>query len=173
MIGEIPENKTIMYQKHMAHHNLENCDLAWIEKLRNCILIRHPRDVLTSYSKKYKINSIWQLGYLQQLEIFNVLNNNGQEAIIIDALDLLNNPKKILQKLCNKLNILFTKDMLSWPKGQRTSDGIWSKYWYKEVKDSTGFNAPILISKIIPKDYVDIYNTCLKCYDKLYSHRLF
>ena len=29
--------------------------------------------------------------------------------------------------------------MLRWKKGGREEDGIWAKYWYKNLHDSTGF----------------------------------
>ena len=30
--------------------------------------------------------------------------------------------------------------MLSWPKGGIDEDGVWAKYWYENVHNSTGFN---------------------------------
>ncbi len=54
----------------MAQHNLPGCDMKWVEKLQNCILIRHPKEVIHSYSQKYEITSISQLGYPQQISLF-------------------------------------------------------------------------------------------------------
>ena len=30
--------------------------------------------------------------------------------------------------------------MLKWSKGPKKADGIWAKYWYKNVHNSNGFN---------------------------------
>ena len=49
--GPIPYSKDIWYQKHMAHHILPQSDISWIKKMRNVLLIRHPIDVILSYSK--------------------------------------------------------------------------------------------------------------------------
>ena len=54
--GPIPEGKAIWYQKHMAQHNLAGYGMKWVEKLTNCILIRHPREVMLSYLIKYEIS---------------------------------------------------------------------------------------------------------------------
>ena len=57
----------------MAHHILEGENLNWIKNMKNCLLIRHPNDVILSYSKKNEINNIQQLGYIQQIEIYKML----------------------------------------------------------------------------------------------------
>ena len=49
------------------------------------------------------------------------------------------NPNRTINKLCNILNIRFTKKMIFWPKGKRKTDGIWSKIWYKNVEQSNTF----------------------------------
>ena len=63
LTGAIPKGKSVWYQKHMAQHNLPCADLSWTEKLENCFLIRDPMEVILSYSEKYEITSIHQLGY--------------------------------------------------------------------------------------------------------------
>ncbi len=46
--GQIPGEKPVWYQKHMAQHNLEGCDLSWIKDVKNCLLIRNPKYVIAS-----------------------------------------------------------------------------------------------------------------------------
>ena len=93
--GPIPDGKTVWYQKHMAQHNLPGCDLRWAQKLTNCILIRHPRNVILSYSKKYEISSTYQLGYPQQVDLFNMMLKLGIPPLVIDAGDVLKNSNLI------------------------------------------------------------------------------
>tara|TARA_B100000029_G_scaffold94307_2_gene84478 strand:+ start:1018 stop:1752 length:735 start_codon:yes stop_codon:yes gene_type:complete len=171
--GPIPYEKNIWYQKHMAHHILEGENLNWIKNMKNCLLIRHPNDVILSYSKKNEINSIQQLGYLQQIEIYKMLTKEtGISPIIIDAQDLLRKPKKMLIAICKNLEIKFDNKMLSWPSGTRDTDGIWGKYWYKQVEASTGFKPYIKTNKIIPLKYQILYDECVKYYDFLYQNRI-
>jgi len=57
----------------------------------------------------------------------------------LDSQYLLKDPKRILEKLCFFLRIPFEEKMLEWEKGGRKEDGVWARYWYKNVHNSTGF----------------------------------
>ena len=163
----------IFYQKHMSHHIFKNSDLSWLKNINNCILIRHPKYVINSYDKKYKLKDILQLGYVQQVQILNYLKNkNWKIPIIIDSSDILDDPKGMLKKLCSKLGINFKNQMLNWPKGKRETDGIWSSYWYENVFNSTGFIKPSKKKININKNLNDIYIECMKYYTILYDQRL-
>ena len=157
IIGPTPSSKKIWYQKHMAHHILQGVDIDWIKNMRNCLLIRHPGDVILSYSKKNEINSIQQLGYLQQINIYEILSQDIETTpIIVDAQDLLQEPKKMLIKICENLRIKFDKKMLSWPSGSRKTDGIWGKHWYQQVEASVGFKPHVKTNRVIPAQYQSI-----------------
>tara|TARA_B100001250_G_C19791970_1_gene786959 strand:+ start:1294 stop:2025 length:732 start_codon:yes stop_codon:yes gene_type:complete len=171
--GDIPNDSYIWYQKHMAHHILECSDLRWLKNVKNCILIRNPKDVINSYSKKYNVNDIRQLGYIQQIEIFNYLKNKSYEnPVIIDANDILDNPKKMLNKLCIKMNIQFSDQMLTWPSGSRETDGVWAPYWYENVFKSTGFIKYKKKKINLNNDLLFFYDECMKYYTFLYDKRL-
>ena len=92
--SKIPNNKKIWYQKHMAHHLINIKDLSWIKKLKNCILIRHPKHVINSYIKQNILNNILDLGYPQQYSIIKFLQKEKVKFYIIDSDDLLDNPEK-------------------------------------------------------------------------------
>ena len=171
--GVIPNGRRLWYQKHMAQHNLPGKDLSWIKKMRNVLLIRHPREVILSYIQNMPIKNINQLGYPQQTDLFHKLSKIfDEEPLIIDAKDILKNPKKMLFLLCNKLNISFCEEMLSWPSGHRDTDGIWRKHWYGNVEKSTGFH-PYATSKTeLPSTYKKIYLECMGHYQQLYQHRM-
>ena len=171
--GHTPFSKNIWYQKHMAHHILEGVNMDWIKNMANCLLIRHPSDVILSYSKKNEIDNIQQLGYLQQIKIYKMLTEEtGVSPIIIDAQDLLKEPRKMLIEICKNLKIKFNDKMLSWPPGGRKTDGIWGKHWYKQVEVSTGFKPYLKTDRTIPLRYQNLNNECMKYYDFLYQNRI-
>src|SRR5688572_11513712 len=70
LAGTIPGGKQIHYQKHMTHHFLPHMEKGWLGALTNCFLIRHPREVLASYSKVIESPSLADTGFPQQAEIF-------------------------------------------------------------------------------------------------------
>ena len=171
--GDIPQGKRVWYQKHMAQHNLPGKDLGWIKKMKNILLIRHPREVILSYIKKYEITSINQLGFHQLYNLFIMLEKCSKTfPLIIDARDVLINPKKMMKHLCNKLNIDFCKEMLSWPAGKRESDGVWGNCWYGNVEATTGFQPYFKNNNILPEKYQEIFIECNEIYQQLYQHRI-
>ena len=170
--GDIPNRKKVWYQKHMAQHNIPGKDMEWIDQLHNILLIRDPREVISSYIKKYDITSVNQLGYSQQIRIFKMLMERGLTHIIIDARNVLENPAGMIKELCKRLSIPFYKEMLSWQTGPRDSDGIWGKYWYGNVERSTGFQPTTENNDVLPAKYKCIIEECMEYYQQLYQHRI-
>ena len=175
LTGKFPANKSIWYQKHMAHHLSISDNLNWIKALNNILLIRNPKDVILSYIKKNnKLNNVFQLGYPQQIKIFESTIINNKHCLIVDADDLLFNPKKMLLKLCSEIGISFDKKMLNWKSGSKNYDGIWGEYWYDNANNSTGFKLKIHDNskKNIPKLYLKTYEKSILYYEKLKENRI-
>ena len=169
-----PNGETVWYQKHMTQHNLPGVDLSWTRHVTNCFLIRDPKEVILSYSKKYDVTHSNLLGYPQQVELYRLLTDGDcVEPAIVDAKDILMNPKDILSKLCSAVGISFSDDMLSWPAGPREIDGVWSKYWYSSVEASTGFQPYTTPNEELPHELEDIYEECLVYYDTLHRKRIY
>ena len=167
LISRIPKDKKIWYQKHMAHHIFDFNNIEWINNCENCILLRHPKEVISSFSKKNKLNSVEELGYPQQYEIIKHLKKINQPYVIIDSSELLKNPEKVLSNWCMKININFDKSMLRWERGNYISDGIWWKGWYDKVINTTGFQKYEEKEISIDKKYDSIYNESMKYYTYL------
>jgi hypothetical protein len=171
--GDIPKEADIWYQKHMTHHLLPHIDLKWISELTNCLLIRDPREVLLSLSKKTDQIDVMATGIPQQNRILDYLiETTGEIPPIVDSRDILQNPKKMLSKLCEVLEIPFDAAMLSWQPGPRECDGIWAEHWYDAVWKSTGF-APYKprIGELSP-EYQAFSDECQVFYERLHSLRL-
>ncbi len=167
LTGEIPNNKKIWYQKHMAHHILDLSSIDWVTNFINCILLRHPEEVISSYTKKNELNSVEELGYPQQYKIINFLKKNNKSFIIIDSKELLKNPEKSLSDWCRKINIKFDKSMLKWEKGNHINDGIWWRAWYDNVIKTTSFGKYKKRDINIENKYDSIYNESMKYYSYL------
>ena len=168
LTSEIPNDKEYWYQKHMAHHLIDLNNIDWIKNFENCILIRHPKDVINSYVKKNTLNHIDELGYPQQYKIMSYLDSIGKKFIVIDSNILLNNPEKILSQWCSSINLEFDISMLKWQKGNHPQDGIWWKHWYDNVITTTHFQKFSANQSQLNEKYQSIYDEALDYYNKLY-----
>ena len=173
LTGSLPNGKRIFFQKQMAHHLLPEVDRDWLGGVTNCFLIRDPREVIASYVKKRDDPALEDLGFMQQLEIFDfVRERTNAIPPIVDAKDVLENPRRILHLLCDAIGVEFSESMLSWPPGLRDTDGIWAKYWYGEVAQSTSFEPYRATDHQVPQRLREAYERCRECYQRLYEHRL-
>ena len=151
----------------MAHHLIDLSKIEWIKKCENCILIRHPKEVISSYIAKNKLNSVTELGYPQQFEIARFLKKSNLRFKIIDSEDLLKNPKEVLFDWCESINIKFDESMLEWKKGSHPNDGIWWQHWYNNVIETTGFQKYEKKDISIENKYDSIYNKSMEYYNYL------
>jgi hypothetical protein len=139
-IGDIPGDHSIFYQKHMTLHLLPQLDRSWLAALDNCFLIREPEAVVASYAEVRDDLILADIGFVQQAELFaEVRRISGQQPLVIDSREFLRNPRGMLEAVCEHFDIEFVEEMLHWPQGPRDSDGVWARYWYDSVWQSTGF----------------------------------
>ena len=133
-IGRIPEGKAHFYMKHMPHHMLADFPMDWAKNCINIHLIRHPARVAASYAAKRDEMTLEDIGFEQQLGVFDALG-----GIVVDSADIRANPEGMLHALCEAIDLPFDAAMLNWPAGPKPFDGVWAKHWYNAVHQSTGF----------------------------------
>ncbi len=142
LLGPVPGDADVYYQKHMCHHLLPETDVSWIPELRNVLLIRDPAEVVASYQRSRAQVVPDDIGVERQLQLFELLSEAGDAPPVVDAADFLADPPAYLRWLCDWMRIPFDEAMLSWPAGPRDSDGVWGPHWYSSVWQSTGFQRP-------------------------------
>ena len=173
LTGPVPNGRRIFFQKQMTHHLLPGMDREWLAAVTNCFLIRDPREVIASYVKKREDAALEDLGFVQQMEIFDfVCARTNTVPAVVDARDVLENPELTLRLLCDAVGVEFHESMLSWAPGVRETDGMWAKYWYSEVARSTSFRPYRKRDHDVPERFGAIHERCRECYDRLYQHRL-
>lgn len=173
LTGGVPQGKSIFFQKHMTHHLLPEIDRDWLTRVTNCFLIRDPREVIVSYLKKNRDPTAEDVGYPQQAEIFRrVREQIGGVPPVLDARDVLADPRRILGLLCERVGVPFLENMLAWQSGLRESDGVWAKYWYAEVETSTGFKPYVPRRDEVPARLAEVQRQCQASYEELYQYRL-
>jgi Sulfotransferase domain len=163
-----PVTTPMQYQKHMTHHMLPSVPRAPLASLTHAFLVRDPERVLTSYAKVRKEPTLEDLGLPQQLELFETYGGP-----VVDAADVLRDPRATLGSLCAGLGIAFDEAMLSWPAGPRDTDGVWAPYWYAGVRASTGFTPQAPGSgDPLPDRLAPLLEQCLPYYEALAAYRL-
>jgi hypothetical protein len=133
-----PCDRPVHFQKHMAHH-LADLDWEFLSKTVNVLLVREPEDVLTSYTKTMPAPTVSDVGLDLQVRLLEHLRTLGQDPPVLDARLVLEDPAGVLERLCERIGILWDPGMLHWDAGARSEDGVWEPHWYAAVHRSTGF----------------------------------
>jgi hypothetical protein len=175
VLGPVPGGNPVFYQKHMTHHILPGFGRDWMARCRNAFLIRAPQDVLASYREKRQEVTLEDIGFVQQRELFErEAERLGRAPPVVDAADVLSDPRAALCALCAALEIPFSERMLSWPPGRRATDGVWAPAWYDAVERSTGFASPraSVSFDTLPDKLKPIAEAARPHYQRLSAHKL-
>lgn len=162
------EEKRIIFLKNMAHHHIDIDDHFFFSVV-NVFLIRNPAELILSFSKVIEAPTLDDIGIRKSLELYQYLLKNKKPAIVIDAGELLKNPPAMLEKVCNSIPIPFDKAMLSWQAGARPEDGVWAKYWYKQLHKTTGFTKSEHKDVVVPAHLQRLCDSAMEFYQKLYA----
>lgn len=166
-IGSIPAEKPHFYMKHMPHHMIDGMPMDWTRDCENIHLIRHPARVIASYAAKREQVTADDLGFRQQVEMFDKVGGT-----IIDSSDIREDPEEMLHLLCDCIGLDFDPTMLRWAAGPRAEDGIWAQHWYGAVHQSTGFaGAEGPLPELTGRD-ADLLAKTLPYYEKLAREKI-
>ena len=173
LTGPIPGGKSIWYQKHMTQHMLPDMSLDWLDSVTSCFLVREPERVAASFTIQRPDAEAWELGFEQQARLFDlVCDTLGRAPPVLDAAEVLKDPRGTLGALCAALGIAFSERMLRWPAGRRASDGVWAPHWYAAVERSTGFAAFRPRDGRLGDAQQRLADACRPHYERLARHRL-
>ncbi len=163
-----PVSTPLQYQKHMTHHLLPAMPREPLGALTHAFLVRDPERVLTSYAKVREEPTLADLGLPQQVEVFERWGGP-----VVDAADVLADPRATLTALCAVLGIAFDDAMLTWPAGPRETDGVWAAHWYAGVEASTGFATESPGSHdALPAHLEPLLDQCRPYYEALAPYRI-
>jgi hypothetical protein len=164
-------DKPIVFFKQMTHH-LVNISLDFLSQTKNIIFIRNPKQIIASYAQVRNEVSMQDVGIEKQWWLFNYLKENNLSCIVLDSNEILKSPQNVLQQLCTALQISFNEKMLHWPAGAKLYDGIWARYWYDNVHQSTGFEKQKTSERELPVYLESLYEECKIFYERLYPYSI-
>lgn len=173
LTGPVPGDPGIQYQKHMTHHMLPGLEREWMQSVINCFLIRDPEEMLASLHVRTPNPSLEDTGLPGQVALFDAMcASTGEIPLVLDARDVLSDPRGVLTAFCQGLGVPFDDCMLSWPPGPRDSDGAWSPWWYDAVEASTGFKPWKSMDEPMAPELLGLLEDCRELYARLHEHRL-
>ncbi len=160
-----------VFFKNMAHH-LDKVDWTFLLDFEIIFLIRNPKQLIASFAQVIHQPTMLDIGLKLEYEIMEYLKSQEKRNIVLDSNEVLNNPHKVLEALCKEIDIPFDDSMLSWPAGPRAEDGVWAKYWYQNVHQSTGFQKQKTSSRPFPEHLEPLLEKAQYYYDKLKYHSI-
>lgn len=161
----------ILFVKSMAHH-LYQLDESFLDETINVILTRDPVEMLPSLINQIPEPILRDTGLDAQVRLLNREIEKGNTPAVLDARELLLNPRAILKQLCSILELEFDESMLAWEAGPKPYDGVWAPHWYHNVHKSTGFAPYRAKSDPFPERLEGLLNEAAPLYDELLQHAL-
>lgn len=166
-INGMASKHPIVFIKNMAHH-LIDMDISFLKDYTNVFLIREPKQLIASFSKVIEKPTMRDVGIQRQKELFDLLSKE-EDCPVVDSHELLKNPEYVLNGLCQAIGIPFEPAMLSWKSGPIKEDGIWAKFWYENVHQSTGFELQKINTRSLPAHCEWLYRESKPIYDVMFE----
>ncbi len=164
MLG--PCDRSVLFMKQMAHHLVE-LDHNFLAQTTNILLIRDPQAMLPSLAQNLAKPILRDTGLATQSALYQELRALGQNPAVLDAKQLLLDPRGVLTQLCTQLDIPFEEAMLQWQPGPRPEDGVWASDWYHNVHTSTGFAPYAEKNESFPAQLLPLLEECRPHYNLL------
>lgn len=162
-------DKPVLFIKNMAHH-IEVLDGGFLPKCTTIFLIRNPRQIIASYAEVINNPGMRDIGIEYEFRLFQALK--GDNPIVIDSGFVLENPESILRQVCERVKIKFENEMLHWPAGPKSYDGVWAPYWYSNVHRSTGFERQSTSERPLPDRLLALNKRATEYYEQLFQYAL-
>jgi Sulfotransferase domain len=187
LIEDLPSGASFSFQKHIAKHLQLDDSQDWLESLDHFFLIRNPKEIILSYYKICQNFTDRDIGIESLFNVFKKVEAlTRKQPLVVDANDLVGNPRYFLMKICLYLGVSFSDTMLGWEPGMPTRlaasnnpfSWLWTgelpmTHWYSTLHRSTGF-MPFQSDqdRHFPEALMPVLESCLPFYNELFQYRL-
>ncbi|XP_071950146.1 uncharacterized protein [Antedon mediterranea] len=193
-------DKDVVFCKDFAYAIDGNWD-AIPKGYKHTFLIRDPSKVMKSWKERINcgplpgMGLIWKRsvsfamppGYMYEElhDLFiHLRDTTGEAPLILDADDLLADPKQMMRKYCKAVGLTYREEMLHWEPEEKMkwhvaySNLIADKImgWYSDAMNSDGIRQKSKRSRVdmdsLPDDVREVVKFVQPFYDVLYNERL-
>lgn len=150
-------------------------------RFKHTFLIRHPRKSIPSYMRACKQCSFPAIpdknGIEQLFDLFKTVQQSiDPNPVVVDADDLLMNPRSIMEQYCSAVGLPFEESMLSWTPGEVQD---WMSFahcqvWHRTAMMSSGFMKPeeMQPESDLPRDVETAIAKALPSYNIMHAYRI-
>ena len=139
MLLAAAETRRVFF-KDMAAHCVSRLleDEAFIGRVCHTFLIRDPAKTIPSFYAMNPNVTLAEIGCEHLLKLFDAVRRGAAKPpVVVDADDLVQNPRGVVAAYCGKLGLKFMPAALNWQPGLPARWRSW-RNWHLDAAGSTG-----------------------------------
>jgi hypothetical protein len=161
-----PHEKRV-FVKDMAYHVKPLIDREFVSRFANTFIVRDPKYVISSLYQMWPDFTLEETGFEQLYHLFRYATEEYPEnVVVIDAMTFTENPGGVLAAYCERLDIPFRPDSLSWESADVPDWERWDE-WHEKAQQSTSIERAKRKDPTLPEELQEAYDYCLPYYYQL------
>ena len=166
-----------VFFKDMCSHCSSDllADADFLTRISNTFLVRDPAKTIASYYAMNPEVTLEEIGLEQLCLVFEkVAELAGEIPPVIDADDLEDKPNGTMKAYCQRLDIPYIAEAMTWHAEHKKEWDIW-KDWHRDAAQSTGIVKSMeqFESTVANNSQLQAYyQSLLPFYERMHRHRL-
>ncbi len=165
-----PREKRV-FVKDMAYHVRGFMSREFVSHFVNTFIIRDPKYVISSLHRMWPDFTLEETGYEQIYRLFRLVRDEGEDTVVVDAMNFSEDPESILAAYCEYVGVSYHSDALSWEEEQVPEWEQWDE-WHEKAQKSTGINPAQRKDPELPEELQNVYEYCLPYYYQLAANTI-
>jgi hypothetical protein len=128
-----------VFVKDMAYQAAKVLDADLMKRFDNCFLVRDPAATLRSLARHWPDFTDDETGWRHLDEAARIAEALNQPRVVLDANLLCSKPAEVVQEWCERMNLPYVADALTWEPGMRSEWDHWSE-WHASTARRAGFS---------------------------------
>ena len=141
ILSEIEEaaRERPVFVKDMAYQAAALMSADLLGRFRNSFLVRDPAATLRSLARRWPDFTDEEAGWAPLDEAAGIVDSLDQPRVVLDADLLCADPPAVVAEWCERMDLPFVEDALTWESGMRPEWELWGD-WHSSTARSTGFD---------------------------------